>query len=160
MRWLWAGVMAGAFCAAAVAEERVTPPPARAEVVAFVNRAADFARERGREKALTEFARRDGPFCKGELYIYAYDMKGVCLAHPVMPERVGRDASQEKDSHGVAIHQECLKLFARAESGWIACTWFNPSTKRLEPKALYVRKMPPDWYIGSGTYGKEAENQP
>jgi signal transduction histidine kinase len=147
-----AAVLAG--CAAQ--GRRAGAPPTRAEVVAFVDAAAEYARAMGREKALAEFGKRDGNFCKGELYIYAYDLKGICLAHPVMPARVGRDGSGDRDTHGVSIHQECLRLFALGDTGWVRCTWLNPASGALEPKALYVMKIAPDWYIGSGTYGPEA----
>ena len=156
-RTLMAVLAAGTLWSVCVAAEPAPVPPTRDEVTAFVEKAAAFAAANGKDKAIAEFNKRDGAFFKGELYIYAYDMKGICLAHPVLPDRVGQDCSKDKDTHGIAVQDECLKIFAKSDAGWIKCTWINPATKKLEPKALYVKKISPEWYLGSGTYGAEAE---
>ena len=157
-RTLLAVLAAALLAGCTTAQERTAVvPPSRAEVVSFVASAAEYIRAVGRESALAEFNKREGTFFKGELYVYAYDMKGVCLAHPLIPARVGRDVSNERDSRGVPIHQECLRLFAKGDTGWIRCTWLNPVSGQVEPKALYVMKVTPDWYIGSGTYGAAAQ---
>ena len=61
----------------------------RDELVAFVQRAASYAKTEGKAKALAEFDKRNGSFFEGQLYIYAYDWNGTTIAHPVNPEKIG-----------------------------------------------------------------------
>lgn len=157
IRMLSVALVAAALTSCVSAEKKDPVPPTRADVIAFVNSAAEYMRAVGKDNALAEFNKRDGTFFRGELYIYAYDMKGVCLAHPLIPSRVGKDTSNDRDVHGISIHQECLRVFSRADTGWIRCTWLNPLTQTMEPKALFVMKVAPDLYIGSGTYGPAAQ---
>ena len=55
----------------------------------FVNKARTYAIENGKEKALAAFNDRNGPFTKGEFYIFAYDYDGYTLALPYEPSFIG-----------------------------------------------------------------------
>jgi cytochrome c len=140
----------------AFAAQKKPVPPTKAEVVAFVEKAVAYVKANGKEKALKEFGDPKGEFIKGELYLYAYDLKGVCLAHATMPDRVGKEFANEKDSKGYAVMQECLRIMAAKDRGWFRFHWLNPATGKIEPKLGYIMKMDNSWFLGSGTYGAEA----
>ena len=130
-----------------------TPPvPTREEVTAFVDEAVAFALQQGRDKALAAFNARDGGFVRGQLYIYAYDVEGKCLAHGAKPERVGRDCSQDVDPRGVSPHAESLKILAKSDRGWFTYQWVDPVKGGTRSKLAYIRKVDATWYLGSGTY--------
>jgi len=59
------------------------------EMVAFVQKAYEFANVEGKEAALAEFNNMSGRFVDGELYIFAYDTQGTTLALPFQPQLVG-----------------------------------------------------------------------
>src|SRR5512145_1234786 len=86
---------------------RATPVPLPQEspisnetLVAFVDEAVAYARAHGREAALREFNNPDGPFVRGELYIYAYDFNSTTLAHPFEKEKIGVSRRNETDAFG------------------------------------------------------------
>ncbi len=59
------------------------------ELVAFVEKAFEYAHVHGQEAALREFNNQTGQFVDGELYIFAYDTNGTTLALPFQPEISG-----------------------------------------------------------------------
>jgi hypothetical protein len=68
----------------------VLKPEAKEELVAFVNEAKDFVLAEGKDKALEVFNDPNGKFVRGELYIVAYDFNGTRLAHPFLPDEIGK----------------------------------------------------------------------
>ena len=58
-------------------------------LTAFVDEAANYVKDNGKEKALLEFNNRSGSFVRGELYIFAYDFNGTNIAqsHQARPGR-------------------------------------------------------------------------
>jgi len=62
------------------------------DVEEFVLKALDFVKKNGKDAALKEFINPKGEFLKGKngiLYIYAYDFKGIVLAHGGKPKLAG-----------------------------------------------------------------------
>ena len=70
------------------------------ELIAFVKRAADYARENGNEKALSAFNDPNGPFVIGNVYIFATGYDGTVLAEPFNPGAVGTNILDRTDSFG------------------------------------------------------------
>lgn len=124
------------------------------DLVAFMNEAVEYAKTHGKEKALKEFMKKDGKFIRGELYIFANDFEGMCLAHGGNPEFVGQNLMGMTDSKGVKIIEELTKI-AEQGSGWFRYHWENPLTKKDEPKLSYVMKVDETWWLGAGMYEKE-----
>lgn len=114
----------------------------------LVKASTAFFRSQGREKAFHEFSNKVGIFVKGDLYLYAYDSKGYCVAHGDNTALIGRNLINLKDDHGLFVIQALLKK-ADEGGGWVSYTWKNA------PKQGYVEKVIDDsgWYmIGSGYY--------
>jgi len=89
---------AGTLVLAGEQAQPQAPTITKEQMVKFVEEAAAYVKEVGREAALKEFSNPKGKFVRenGELYIYAYDFKCVCLAHGFTPDLVGRDLTARR----------------------------------------------------------------
>jgi len=112
-------------------------PPSRNDVIAQVNKAVEFYRSNGREKALAEFNRRDGAFAKGMDYVDVHDMNGVCLAHPISPDVVGQNRLEVADIHGKHFIREIVDAAKTHPDGWITFMRENPNNGQVEHKIAY-----------------------
>lgn len=131
----------------------MTPQRAtREEMVAFVKEVVSYARQNGKEKALNEINNRNGSFFRGELYIYAYDMNGTTIAHPVNPEKIGVNRLNEKDAEGNLFIKD-LRQAAINETGFVTYYYINPThNNTVEKKLGYALNVDPTWWLGSGIY--------
>jgi signal transduction histidine kinase len=102
----------------------------------MVRKAVDFYRKKGREAALHEFNRADGPFVEGELYVIVHELDGTCLAHVNPPIR-GRNMIEERDMDGKYFTRERLESAQSQPSGWQEYKYFNPQTHKVELKRTY-----------------------
>jgi signal transduction histidine kinase len=126
-------------------------------MVAFVNEAVVYAKQNGKEKALAEFSSKNGSFFRGVLYIYAYDMNGTTIAHPVNPEKIGVNRLNEKDAKGNLFILD-LRQAAVNGTGFSTYYYINPThNNTVEKKLGYVMSVDPTWWLGSGIYQGPAE---
>lgn len=123
-------------------------------MVKFVEEAAAYVREAGREAALKEFSNPKGKFMRehGELYIYAYDFKCICLAHGFTPDLVGKDLTDKKDDKGLLVIQKLRDTAARDGEGFVEFGWTDPATGKEGRKLGYVVKIDNTLWLGSGIY--------
>jgi polar amino acid transport system substrate-binding protein len=132
----------------------VLEPEAREDLIAFVNEARDFVVEQGNDKALEVFNDPNGEFTRGELYIIAYDFNGTRLAHPYLPEGIGKNALNVTDSNGVA-DVENMREVAKRGGGFTYYIWPNPAHSDAEElKLTYVLKVDEGLWLAAGTYLK------
>jgi cytochrome c len=110
----------------------------RRDVQNLVEKACDYAKANGKEKALKEFMNPGGPFVKGELYIYAYDFNGTVLSHGGDPTLVGKNLIGYKDPNGVPAVQVASDLARTKGSGWFTCMFPNPLTRKQQDKQVFV----------------------
>ena len=122
--------------------------PSQEEVVQFVDEAYAYLRQNGKNNFFREAMNRKGRFVRGELYIYAYDFNGVCLAHGARPDLLGKNLSHQD------LVQD-LRARAAAGGGWHAYDYQNPVTKKMDKKLGYVLSSNNEFWFGSGTYVKE-----
>lgn len=126
-----------------------------ADLVAFVQQAADYAKEHGKEAACCEFSNKNGSFFRDSLYIYAYDFDGITLAHPLQTELIGVNRSMWTDAEGNNVFHN-LSSTARNGSGFWLFSYSNPEHNNASEKKLgYVEKIDDTWWIGSGIYGEK-----
>ena len=92
-----------------------------------------------------------------ELYLYVYDEKLNNLAHGGNPKLVGKNLWDMRDGNGKFLNQELLKA-AKAGGGAVEFDFFNPNTRKVDPKTGWA-----EWedkadcggvMIGSGIYRK------
>lgn len=112
-----------------------------AEATALVDKAIAFYKANGKDKAFAEFSNSKGQFVKGELYIFILDLNGVVLAHGANEKLINKDLSQLKDVDGKLFIQETLQTAKSKGSGWVDYKWTNPTTKKVEGKSTYVKKV-------------------
>ena len=121
-------------------------------LMAFVDEAASYVKDNGKEKALQEFNNRSGSFVRGELYIFAYDFNGTNIAHPIRPDLVGHDQRNLLDINDVAIARNELAL-AKRGGGFMYLVFQNPIHENSEElKLIYLKKVDGSLWLGSGTY--------
>ena len=105
----------------------------------MVMRAVDYLKANGEEKALLEFNKPNGKFQWRDLYVFAYDLKGVMKGHP-NPKLIGRNLYNEPDSKGKLFRKEIVDLANSRGSGWVDYTYMNPMTGQEETKITYCQK--------------------
>jgi signal transduction histidine kinase len=126
--------------------------PSGREVVAFVEKAAAYAKANGRENALSAFMNPKGPFRREDLFIFAYDSSGTVLAHGGQPFLVGKNLIDMVDADGVEVLKELIALAGKG-GGWLEYLWPDPDNgNAIEPKADYVLKVDDSWWLGSGRF--------
>lgn len=119
----------------------------------WVKKAVTFFKANGKDKALAEFSNPNGKFVKDDLYIFAYDMSGKCLAHGGNPKMIGKDLIGLKDADGKAFVAERLSIIKSKGKGWQNYKWINPESKAIENKTAYIEKVD-DVILGCGAYKK------
>ena len=142
--------------AAALAQGQAAAPPEtvevrdyREEVVALVDRALEYIKKNGKQKALATFNDPDGPFVKNGLYVFAYDFYGVNKALATNPALVGKDLIDMQDADGKYIIRDMIALVKKG-GGWYDYKWEG------HVKSSYVVKVDDTFWIGSGIYKNEA----
>ena len=108
---------------------------------ALVKHAVAFVKYQGKGKALAEFSKSKGQFDKGELYVFAYDLKGVMVAHPKNPTLIGKNLIDVPDSEGKLFRKDIVELAKSKGSGWVEYMYLNPETNELEFKRTYLQKV-------------------
>lgn len=131
---------------AAYAEERATV----AEAEAMVKKAIDFYKKNGREKALAEISNGKGKFVDRDLYVTVYSLDGICLAH-INPKVVGKNMWDQRDVDGKYFTRERLEAAKKQPDGWQEFKFFNPMTKKIEPKRQYWQRVD-DLVFATGAY--------
>ncbi|WP_421909687.1 cache domain-containing protein [Methanolacinia petrolearia] len=118
----------------------------------FVDNAAVYAKENGKEAALKEFNDVNGSFIDGELYIFAYEMNGTVIALPYQQELLGTALTGISDSNGVEFINGLIDA-ASDGGGSIYYIYPNPEDNfQKEFKLSYVVPVDDDWFVGSGIY--------
>jgi polar amino acid transport system substrate-binding protein len=157
--WLGSGIyIKEAEQAEDVAVSSYQPPASKEELVAFVEAAASYARVYGRDLATKDFMDLEGPFVRGDVYIFAHYFNGTCLALPYLPSGVGTDRSDLQNTEGVYINRE-MRAIAENGGGFFEYLWTNPISGELEPKTSYLTKVDDTWYLGAGIYLSDEEKE-
>jgi cytochrome c len=112
-----------------------------AEATALVDKAIAFYKANGKDKAFAEFNNQKGQFVKGDLYIFIWDLNGVVLAHGANEKLINKDLSQLQDVDKKFFVQEAVQTAKSKGSGWVDYKWTNPTSKKVEAKSTYVKKV-------------------
>lgn len=122
------------------------------ELVAFVERAYEFAHVHGQEAALREFNNPTGRFVDGELYIFAYDLNGTTLALPFQPDLLGTSRWNTTDASGTPYIREIVGA-AKIGGGFVRYLYPDPADNfTIKQKLSYAMMVDPGWLIGAGIY--------
>jgi len=127
--------LALAFLAATAWSETKT------DAVKLVDDAAKQFAAKPREEVVAELNKVDGKWVKGELYVFAYDMEGVMVAHPKNSKLVGKNLLEVPDVDGKLFRKEIVELAKSKGSGWVDYKYKNPQTGKTEAKTTYLKKV-------------------
>jgi signal transduction histidine kinase len=105
----------------------------------MVRKAIHFYKSNGKEKVLEAIS--GGKFKMGELYVFAYDLEGVLIAHPVNKALIGKNLSDVPDDAGKLFRKEILEKAKASGSGWVDYKYKNPKTDKVEDKVTYFKKI-------------------
>ncbi len=135
---------------ALAAERRATADEAKA----MVNRAGEYLKKNGKEKAFAEFNNPKGSFIDRDLYIFAFmaDGDGVELANGGNLKLVGKNVLEMKDADGQYLIKNILAVGKKKEgNGWVEYKWVNPVTKEIAHKRVYIENVD-GVLLGCGVY--------
>ena len=148
-RLLLAGVVGAVLVAVAV---KPVSANSAEQAQALVERAADDAREHGREQALADFSRPDGGFVDGELYIFCIDANGIQLANGGNPKLVGKNFFGVRSADGKLPTLEKYRLGQANGHGWFAYRWPIPKAHSIQRKLSYFLRIDDETVCGSGSF--------
>jgi signal transduction histidine kinase len=118
----------------------------------FVSAAVDYARCAGEETALASFSDPEGPFTRGDRYIFADSIEGVGLASPSNKNLFGISNMVLTDPNGVKIEEEHISV-ARRGGGTDYYVWPSEEAGGAELlKLTTIEPVDPEWFVGSGEY--------
>jgi cytochrome c len=138
MRRILTAILVGIFL---VGVSGVALASTAAEATALVDKAIAFYKANGKDKAFAEFNNQKGQFVKGDLYIFIWDFSGKVVSHGANEKLIGKDVSQLKDVDGKLFVMEAVELAKAKGSGWVDYKWTNPTSKKVEAKSTYVKKV-------------------
>ncbi len=132
------------------------------KLVAFVEDAAGLLQTKG-IVAFRDFAQKDSKWLSGNSYLFAYDLHGTCIFHPVTPELIGRNLINMKDLNGKPVIGEIVQIASNPKHpcGWVHYLWMEPGEIYPEYKSSYIMRVTDPaghiFAIGSGNYKQKAE---
>jgi cytochrome c len=111
----------------------------RDEAKTMVEAAVEHVRKAGPEQAFKDFTDKGNTnWQKKDLYVFAYNMAGVNVAHGTNDKLVGKDLIALKDPEGELLIKE-LRDTAAKGSGWVEYEWPHRRPKRSKAKSLIPR---------------------
>ncbi|MEK6794003.1 MAG: cache domain-containing protein [Spirochaetota bacterium] len=149
------------LCALAVTGMLFPAATDKAKAEAIVKKAVAFYQANGEAKAVAAFHDKKGQFVDGDYYVFMYNFTGVCLAHGMLNEKVGKNWIEQKDIDGKLYILDIVKT-AKSDKGgglWTP-TYKNrvPTTKAIQTKTSFVMKVPgKDVLIGCGIFLADAK---
>ena len=113
----------------------------KTEAEALVKKAIAYLKVNGKDKTLEEINKSGGPFDKGDLYVFAYDITATIVAHPKNPKLIGKNLMNIPDNSGIYFRKEIVEIAKSKGSGWVDYKYTNPETRKLESKTTYLQKF-------------------
>ena len=108
------------------------------DTLALIKKGNEYIKTNGVEKAVAAFQTEE--FKKGDLYLFAYNYEGVCIAQGARPDLVGKDLSKLKTPEG-EYHIINLINIAKKGGGWHEYKWMHPYEKKLREKVSYIQPI-------------------
>lgn len=129
----------------------------KADLIKAVNHAADLINTKGKA-ALPEL--KKFRFCGEEGYVFVVQMNGMNVMHPIQ-KLEGKDMSMLQGAKGEFFGAEMKAKAEKDGVGWIAYTWENQETKKIETKCSYIKTATMDGvkvFVGAGIFGIPASD--
>lgn len=85
-------------------------------------------------------------------YFFLYNQLGDNLAHPTLPNLVGKNSYIKQDKYGVYVVRSLIDA-AKHGGGFLRYHWHHPSTNTEKEKLSYAVMLPKlGWIVGTGVY--------
>jgi len=149
MRWMRGLAAMMLVCSVGLAQ---ADGNARAE--SLVKEAIAFARKQGKEKLLEATNLPNGQFHikKGDdLYLFIYNLQGLCLAHGSKIQLVGLSRYDAKDPDGKYYVREFIQIAKTKGSGWTSYKYPDPKNGKVEIKTTFAA-IHDDLIVCAGAY--------
>ena len=121
------------------------------EAEVLLARAVDKINHDGPEAAFAAFNQHNGDYVSGELYVFAFTLKGKYLASGANPGLVGQDALDLKDAEGKYIVRPMIDIASSTGTGAVTYVWLNRTDNKVETKRSIIQRVG-DTIIGVGYY--------
>ena len=93
-------------------------------------------------------------------YFVIQDMLPRVLMHPVVPQLIGKDMTDVKDSTGKRFAVEMAELVKQKGSGFIDYVWSRPGFEKPQSKLSYIVGFAPwNWSVMTGVYVDDLDAQ-
>lgn len=141
------------FSATALAESHKATV---AECIEMCKLAAEMILD-NQEAALAEISKRDGRFVWKDSYVFAMDLTGRMLAHPMQPGLMKMDSllsvPDKNPIEPKMLFVEFVVLAATEEEGWVEYMWPKPGSTEPSIKETYIYRVPgTKIFTGAGIY--------
>ena len=114
-----------------------------AEAKALVDSAVAMAQEKGLDATYAAIRDKNGPFMKGEYYIFVGSTeKPMNVVHPINPKLENKDLGKMKDVKGKFFFMEFMNVAKGPGEGWVEYWWPKPGTKEASPKKTFIKRVP------------------
>ncbi len=146
-----------------VYESRVTQiqtaaDSARSIVERFHNQFKNGTLSEGEAKSSALLALRALRY-EGNEYIFAYDERGIAVAHGMRPELEGKNLWNLKDARGRFLIQDLIKA-AKSGGGLVEFGWKQTADAPIREKLGYANFFAPwGWMIGTGLYVDDIDDE-
>jgi signal transduction histidine kinase len=126
------------------------------EVIAKCKEAADMVKA-DKAAGIAEIAKKDGKFVWKDTYVFAMDLNGKMLAHPIKPALTEKDTlfgTPDKNTEKPKmIFDEFVKVAKEKGEGWVDYMWPKPGEEAPAVKDTYILKVQDaDILVGAGIY--------
>ncbi|MGR6466150.1 methyl-accepting chemotaxis protein [Rhizobium sp. PAMB 3182] len=92
----------------------------------------------------------------GSGYFWINDMQPKMIMHPIKPELVGKDLSQNQDPNGKFLFLEFVNTVKAHGQGFVDYYWPKPGADKPVEKFSHVAGFAPwGWVVGTGVYGDD-----
>lgn len=127
-----------------------------AECIEMAKLAAEMIAQ-DKEAALAEIAKPDGQFVWKDSYVFAMDLKGKMLAHPMMPGLTKMDSllgtPDKNPENPKMLFAEFVVMAGTRGEGWVQYMWPKPGESNPSPKETYIYRVPNTmFFVGAGIY--------
>ena len=121
------------------------------QAVAMVKKGVAYIKTHGNEPGYAEISNKQGAFIERDLYLVVYGLDGTVRAHGANEKMVGRNLIDLKDVDGKPFVKERVDMGKSNASFWQDYKFTNPTTKKIEPKAMYCERLD-DTVVCGGIY--------
>jgi signal transduction histidine kinase len=108
----------------------------------------------GKETLLREIADSGGRFVSDDRYIFALDINGTMVAHPMEPALTGRNLIDLRDPEGNAFIRKIVDTAKTKGYGYRDFRWHSPGSEDELHKTVFFERVD-DIILCSGFYSSE-----